>query len=366
MSQPNYQKLPIEKLVTGMWICRLDKDQDEQPFETRGFYFTEMSELLSLEPKCRYVYIDTNRKDTRKLYLNLNKQMASVFADLRLGKALDTQLVTSCLDSLMQGVLHDAKSMVYLAMLREHEDFLVVKSVAVAVLSLVFARHLGVKKNDLIPLGMGALLHPLGLIKVPASILNKPQALTQTELEQVRNYPLLGFQLLQTNPDLSSLTQNIVLQHQERIDGSGYPHKLRGRQIEFLARLVAITSVYEALTRDRKDRPAISATKALSQLYRWRFESFDNLLVEKFIQSLGVYPPGCLVELNNGALAVVYATQNNHRLSPKVRLLTDAQLHPLEEQEPLDLALHKDLSIVKTLNPEEPRFIKLLNKLSGN
>ena len=133
------------------------------------------------------------------------------------------------------------------------------------------------------------------------------------------------------------------MHHQERMNGNGYPNQLKGKEISFLARIVAITSVYEALTRKRSDREALSPAKALSQLYRWRFEDFDNRLVEKFIQSLGVYPPGCLVELNTGALAVVYATHPNQRLNPKVRLLTSAHLEPLETQESLDLSDRKSV-----------------------
>lgn len=375
-NQPKYQKVSVADLTPSMWICRFDQDLEQQPFETRGFYFSSVENLLALAPECRFVYVDTSRKASRKLYLNVNRQMEQVFNDLRLGRALNLPLVRTSLHELMTEVLHDSKSMVYLAMLREHQDVLVTKSVSVAVLSLAFAKYLGVKQADLSPLGMGALLHPLGLLSVPNSILNKVAPLTSAEKKLVRQYPQAGYNLLvqqqnllhQNAPNQDTSENNtilqIVLQHQERVNGTGYPHQLTGRSINFLARLVAITSVYEALTRDRSDRPAISPTKALSQLYRWRFEDFDSRLVEKFIQSLGVYPPGCLVELDDGSLAVVYATHPNQRLHPKVRLLTDANLQPLEFQEPLDLSTTSNKTIVKALNPEEPRFAQLIKKLS--
>jgi len=153
------------------------------------------------------------------------------------------------------------------------------------------------------------------------------------------------------------------LHHQERINGEGYPDGLKGRQIGFLARLVAITSVYEALTRNRSYRQALSPSRALGQLYRWRFHDFDSRLVEKFINSLGVYPPGCLVELSSGALAVVHATHPDQRLNPEVRLLTTADLKPLELQETLNLAEHNNLNISKALDPKEPRLESLLREL---
>lgn len=361
--KPNYQKVAINDLTSSMWVCRLDSDVADQPFETRGFYFTSLKQIKALAPNCRYVYIDNNRKDTRKLYLNICTQMDRVFTDLRMGKALEHKRMRLVLKELMEAVLHDSKNMVYLAMLREHQDDLVAKAVTVTVLSLAFAKHISLKQTDLIPLGMGALLHPIGLLKVPSEILSKVSPLTAEEVALVRQYPSKGYYFLLEQQGLDTATLDIVLHHQERVNGSGYPCQLKGKEISFLARIVAITSVYEALTRNRSDRQALSPAKALSQLYRWRFEDFDNRLVEKFIQSLGVYPPGCLVELNTGALAVVYATHPDQRLNPKIRLLTTPELVPLTAQEPIDLAEVVELNIVKALDPQEPRFEKLLKKI---
>lgn len=361
--KPNYQKVAINDLTSGMWVCRLDSDVEDQPFETRGFYFSNLKQLRAIAADCRYVYIDNNRKDTRKLYLNIRTQMDRVFADLRMGKALKHKRMRQVLKDLMEAVLHDSKSMLYLAMMREHQDDLVAKAVTVAVLSLAFAKHLSLKQSDLIPLGMGALLHPVGLLKVPNKILSKSQPLTAEELALIRQYPQQGYSYLQEQANFDTATLDIVLHHQERINGEGYPNQLKGKEISFLARIVAITSVYEALTRKRSDREALSPSKALSQLYRWRFKDFDNRLVEKFIQSLGVYPPGCLVELNTGALAVVYATHPDQRLNPKVKLLTCKDLEPLAKQEEIDLAITKDMNIIKALDPNEPRFEKLLKEI---
>lgn len=361
--KPNYQKVALNKLTPSMWVCRFDSDTINQPFETRGFYFTNIKQIKALAPNCRYVYIDINRQDTHKLYLNVCTQMDRVFADLRMGKALAPRRIRLVLNELMEAVLHDSKSMVYLAMLKEHQDDLVAKAVTVAVLSLAFAKHITLKQSDLISLGMGALLHPIGLIKVPHTILSKATPLTAKEVALVRQYPSKGHAFLLEQHGLDAATLDIVLHHQERLNGSGYPYQLKGKEISFLARIVAITSVYEALTRNRSDRQALSPAKALSKLYCWRFEDFDNRLVEKFIQSLGVYPPGCLVELNTGALAVVYATHPDQRLNPKIRLLTTPELVPLTAQEPIDLAEVVELNIVKALDPQAPRFEKLLKKI---
>lgn len=374
--KPKYQKIPVEALQPGMWICRLDTDPTGDIFESRGFVFIDSTQLQRLQADCRFVYIDTERTEagnlqgratpeSRKLYLNLHTQMDKVMGDIRLGKALEHKRMRRVLEELMQAVLHDSKSMVYLALLHDHQDELVSKAVSVTLLSLVFAKHIGVRQDQLLLLGMGALLHPIGLIKVPSSILTKSTPLTEVEKELIRKYPQHGYDYLHAQDDFDEAILDIVLHHQERTNGEGYPDRLKGREISFLARMVAITSVYEALTRNRSYRQALSPTRALGQLYRWRFHDFDARLVEKFIQSLGVYPPGCLVELNNGALAVVHASNPDRRTLPQIRLLTNPELEPLDVQEFVDLAAQSPLTIRKALDPKDPRLEKLLEQILG-
>jgi|AntRauTorcE11897_2_1112592.scaffolds.fasta_scaffold06155_3 HD-GYP domain-containing protein (c-di-GMP phosphodiesterase class II) len=367
---PKYLKLALDRLEPGMLICRLDQDSQATPFETRELLFRNHDDFIQSFPETRYVYVDLNRSQpqdsldtSRKLYLNLRQQMDRVMKDVRLGNALQQKRLRKVLEQLMEAVLHDSKSMTYLAMLREHQDELVAKAVNVTVLSLVFAKHIGLRQDQLIPLGMGALLHTLGLLQVPVEVLTKVDPLSENEKDLIRQYPRRGYEYLLSQGSFDEQTLDIVLHHQERINGEGYPDGLKGRQIGFLARLVAITSVYEALTRNRSYRQALSPSRALGQLYRWRFHDFDSRLVEKFINSLGVYPPGCLVELSSGALAVVHATHPDQRLNPEVRLLTTADLKPLELQETLNLAEHNNLNISKALDPKEPRLESLLREL---
>lgn len=307
--------------------------------------------------------LNEQSESSRKLYLNLRQQMDRVMKDVRLGTALQPKRMRPVLEQLMTGVLHDPKSMTYLALLRDHQDELVAKSVHVALLSLVFAKHIGLRQDQLLPLGMGALLHTLGLLDVPADILKKTTPLTDEEKQLIRQYPRRGYEYLAAQGGFDEQILDIVLHHQERINGEGYPDQLKGREIGFLARLVAITSVYEALTRNRSYGEALSPSTALGQLYRWRFHDFDSRLVEKFIQSLGVYPAGCLIELSTGALAVVDTAGAEDPLQPLVRVLTDAQLNPLDEQQLLCLAEQKKISIRKALDPKEPRLEDLLKEL---
>lgn len=370
-ASPKYLKLTLDRLKPGMVICRLDKDTQTTPFATRHWLFSNHEDFKREFPDSRYVYVDLSysqdldpQEKRRKLYLNLHQQLDPIMNAARLGNALQQKRLRKLLKELMEAVLHDPKSMTYLALLREHQDALVSKSINVALLSLVFAKHIGLRQDQLIPLGQGALLHGLGLVHIPASILTKSEPLNEQERQLIRSYPRRGYEYLAAQGDFDDLTLDIVLHHQERANGQGYPDQLQGREISFLARLVAITSVYEALTRQRSYSQASSPSKALGQLYRWRFKDFDSRLVEKFIHSLGVYPPGCLVQLNDGCLAVVQSTQAKQRLKPEVRLLTNAQLEPLSSYTLCSLAEQKKLSIRQALDPKDPRVESLLQRLA--
>ncbi len=297
------------------------------------------------------------------LYLTIRQQMDRVLQDVRLGKALEPKNMRSVLEQLLDAILHDNKNLTFLARLQDHQNALVTKSVNVTVFTLVFAKHLGLRRDQLIPLGLGALLHPLGLLQVPSKILSKSTPLSKEERDLIHQYPQQGYELLASQGGFDHQVLDIVLHHQERVKGTGYPEQLQGREISFLARMVAITSVYEALTRNRNYRQALNPAQALGLLYRWRYRDFDQRLVEKFIQSLGVYPPGCLVELSDASLAVVHATQVEPKSAPLVKRLTNANLEPLPQEELLDLTT-AELSICKVVDPSAPKLEVLLNELA--
>jgi len=148
------------------------------------------------------------------------------------------------------------------------------------------------------------------------------------------------------------------------MDGKGYPQKLQAKEIGLLVRMVTIVSVYEALTRERFYTETLSPVAALRYLYTSGKTVFDAHLVKKFIQALGIYPSGCVVELNTGELGIVVNVNQEDRLRPTLRMVTNAQKEIFLQESIVDLAepANKGKEIIKTLEMDNP-IIEIFMKL---
>ena len=184
---------------------------------------------------------------------------------------------------------------------------------------------------------MCGLLHDLGKLKVPDEILNKPGALTPDEFSIMRQHTTLGYELLRADSGLDPIISDVTCHHHERMDGRGYPQQLAEWQISRFARLVSIVDAFDAITSDRCYRDGLPTSDAIRILYRNRGQQFDASMVEAFIRMIGVYPPGSLVELSTGEVAIVVATHPGRKLKPRVEIMLDADKRPVEPRV-IDLA----------------------------
>jgi len=171
------------------------------------------------------------------------------------------------------------------------------------VLSLTLGRSLGLSKDELNELGLGALLHDIGKMKTPLEVLNKPGKLTPDEFEIMKTHPLDGFDLLRRDENISSEVLTIVKSHHERLSGDGYPDKLSENNISYYTKIVSITDVYDAVTSDRVYHDGMTPHEALKKLYEWMPGNFDFELMKTFIRTIGIYPVGSVVELKPGISA---------------------------------------------------------------
>ena len=193
----------------------------------------------------------------------------------------------------------------------------------VCIISLAFARSCGFPVEQLKTIGMGALLHDIGKMKVPDEILNKPGKLTAEEFEIMKKHPTYGYELLKNDKHVSADSLDIVLSHHEHTNGSGYPNALTEHEIKPLTRIVCIVDVYDAVTSGRVYHNAMTPHDALKKMYNWTQGNFDQALVEIFIKSLGIYPIGTIVELTTGQTAIVSSINEDHHLKPTVMLVLD-------------------------------------------
>jgi len=228
-------------------------------------------------------------------------------------------------------------------------------SLNVTMLSMMMARDLKLPAEVVGVLGVGALLHDIGQKEVPARILMKTEALTPAERNFFEQHPVYGVAIAK-RMNLAPGAIAIIGEHHELFDGSGYPAKLKGESISLLSRMVAIANYYNELCNPAAVADALTPHEALSLMFAKLRSKFDPQLLKVFIRCLGVYPPGTIVQLSNGAVGLV-STVNTTRPMKPVVLVYNAEV-PKEEAMLLDMDLETDLNIAKAIRPAQvPREV---------
>lgn len=392
------KRINVRQLRKGMFICGMDRKWIETPFFRRKFLITTEDQIDTLRQYCRFVVIDTkkgidvisqpeerniagqhsdeafveddpakqNDADNvyRKSYQQSQTILNDVLSDVRLGRSVDNPKVRGIVQELIVNIVKDSQAMIGLIQSKDKNDTLARKSVNVCILALAFGKHIGIPKEKMYVLGLGALLHDIGMVQIPNRILLKKQPLTPAERAIMEKHTEYGLAILAKTQEIPVDVLKIVHSHHERMDGNGYPQKLQAREIGLLVRMVTIVSVYEALTRERFYTETLSPVAALRYLYSSGKAIFDAHLVEKFIQTLGIYPVGCVVELNTKELGIVVNVNPEDRLRPVLRIVTNAQKQLLAQEYVVDLAdrTNKGVEIIKTLEMDNP-IIELFMKL---
>lgn len=374
------KRISVEQLTVGMYVCRIERGWVDTCFWSNGSRIVASEDELSrLRECCRHVYIDTGKgkalrenarqqpqctphrsvtpgvisKNTVALYQHSQSILEAVFADARLGDSIDDKATRAIVRDLTLSILADSNALLCLTWLKDKNDSLARKAVNVCILALAFGKAIGIPKAKLHDLGLGALLHDVGMLKIPDMLLHKPDPLSAGERNVLERHVLDGLRMLAASRTFSDDVLKIIHAHHEWLDGSGYPQKLKGRSIGLFPRMVSIVSVYEALTRERSYGKPLSPATALRHLYRARGSQFDARLVDKFISTLGIYPVGCLVKLSNGAMGQIVAVTEQNRLRPSVRLIMGADERPIKDTLILNLAEEPGLFIKQAVEPEQ-------------
>ena len=398
------KKIDVTQLRIGMFICGTDRKWIDIPFFRRKFQITSDKQINVFRAHCKFVDIDTEKgvdvisrpeapttielhndeasvekgssKQShehnlyRKNYEQSQTVLSEVLNDVRLGRCVDNPKVRGVVQELTVNIVKDSRTMIGLIQLKDKSDTLARKSVNVCILALAFGKHIGIPKDKMYALGLGALLHDIGMVQIPNRILLKKQPLTPAERMIMEKHTEYGLAALAKTPGIPVDALKIVHSHHERMDGKGYPQKLQAKEIGLLVRMVTIVSVYEALTRERFYTETLSPVAALKYLYTSGKAIFDAHLVEKFIQALGIYPSGCVVELNTGELGIVVNINPQDRLRPTLCIVTNAQKQLLSQEYVVDLAERtaKSIEIIKTLEMDNPMielFMKLHERSKG-
>jgi HD-GYP domain-containing protein (c-di-GMP phosphodiesterase class II) len=258
----------------------------------------------------------------------------SMFSEIRMGKAICLENAASLVEDISESVNRNVSALITLARLKNQDDYTYMHSVAVCALMIALAKQLDLTPDQIREAGTAGLLHDIGKMSIDSSILNKPGKLTDLEFASVQRHPEKGHQYLLQAGGIGEIALDVCLHHHERVDGTGYPHQLKGEELSLYARMGAICDVYDAITSNRPYKAGWCPADSIKKMASWSGTHFDVEVFKAFVKTVGIYPVGTLVRLASGRLAVVVDQGAKSLLAPRLRVFfstkSNTYLPPVE------------------------------------
>ena len=381
------REIPVEELRMGMYVSKLDRPWTETPFAFQGFVLKNVKQIDVLKQYCRHVFIDPEKEVLAEVArvtaedlarvrgTTVYKEVASVEAELpqaravftrttaivkelsravEVGNAIDSSRAQETASQITDSVVRNPDAMALLIKLQEKSGATLSRAVEISVMMTILGRFLQLPRERLEILGMLGLLQDVGKLKLPTELATRGP-ITPAEVELYRTHVDHSVEILTNTPALPEGLPGLASLHHERFDGSGYPRGLRGDAIALLGLIAGIVDTFDTLTAPPPFGENMSPANALGVIYKGRGKQFHPALVEQFIQCVGVYPVGSVVELNSGEIAIVIAQNMVRRLQPRIMVVQDAKGNPLIPYKMLDLMKEPKV------RPEEPyRIVRTL------
>lgn len=325
--------LLTDRLIDGLQRAGIDSIYIDDP-RTNDIIVEDL-----IRPETRQVATETIQK-TFKQITNSNK-LARRVSVKDMGMHFQQAFV-----SILNDLMSNQQILLHLTNISTHSGLMYHHAVNVAVLATAVGMSLGYNRNQLIELGVGAMLHDIGKLELPKEMQNKSTRWTAEEMEIAKQHTTNGFNILRQQRDLSLLSAHVALQHHERLDGSGYPQGLKGKQIHEYAQIVAICDVYDSLTTARPWRRRYMPQDALEYLMGSGGHLFEHHLIEAFRNHIAIFPIGSGVVLNSGETGVVVRVDSYYCHRPLVRILKDGRGNDLRMPYEIDLREELNLFIV--------------------
>lgn len=273
----------------------------------------------------------------REAHRKANALVQDLITDLRNNKVLELEKAHDAVNWMVESVVRNPDGLMWLARLKDRDAYTYDHGLNTSIYLIAFGRHLGLRQDQLQIVGTAGLMQDVGKIRLPQELIAKPGKLTTAEFKVMKSHVEHSVEIIQDSKQASQLLVDVVLQHHERYNGSGYPKGLKGDQISMLGSMAGIADTYTAMISARAHASPLSVQQALQQLYAWRDQSFKAEMIEEFIQCIGIFPVGSLVELNTGEVAVVVAQNRERRLKPRIMLVLDNQQQSYSNPIMLDL-----------------------------
>ena len=410
MVQLQSKKVYIQDLQPGMYVSGLDRPWLDTPFSLQGFMIRNQAEVKKLGFYCDYVYIDSTKSlaniniaitpessnktpfnkrppgpvarpfkaelathhpvtyieqspvtqeihVAKGAYQNIRAEFDSMIGRIGSGKTVNIAQLSEVINPLVDSITRNPGASIWLARLKSRDSYTYRHCIAVAIWCTVIGRQIGLPKKELALLSMGGMLLDIGKLKIPPVILNKKQQLSEREFALVKKHVDLSLKMAkESSRVMPQAVIDMIACHHERFDGNGYPAAIKGTQIPLYGRIAAIADCYDAITSQRVYAKPITHAMAIKQMYEWRGYDFQPELIEAFIQAVGVYPTGTLVELTSGEVGIVVKENPGKRLRPQVLVILDSNKQQRTDFIEMDLAAatardSQNIEIAKTLEP---------------
>jgi HD-GYP domain-containing protein (c-di-GMP phosphodiesterase class II) len=312
---------------------RDETEEREAPYERPEFIPAEI-------PITQYV-VTTPAETEMAPATEAHKRAKDVFSglvrDIQSNKHLALEETKEVVHEVVDSMVRNPDAMMWVTRLRKQDEVVYGHGLQVAVYLVALGRHLGLPKEMLGNLCTMGLLLDIGKIKLPKTLLTKEERLTPDEFEMMKSHVRLSLDLLKETPDIHPDVLQGIGQHHERENGSGYPAGLSKDEISLFGKMAALTDAFAALTNPRAYARTVPAYEALQSLSNFNEGLYQASMVEQFIQAIGVFPVGTMVELSTGEAAIVVGHSKVRRLKPRVLIISDANKRPALQPTSLDL-----------------------------
>jgi putative nucleotidyltransferase with HDIG domain len=289
----------------------------------------------------------SNRHRIAMRYQETVKQIKNLTTDLKSAPANAVRTAFDVAADMAKAFQKDSNVLINLVNLADQRFTMYNHTLNVTVLSLYLGSSLGLDQEQLRKLGLGSVMHDIGKSAVPAKVLMKREALNPSELKLLQSHTLLGSRMVQQIDTLPPEALAIIEQHHEFLDGSGYPRGLTAADISQMARIVGIANLYDNLCNPPDAKDAMTPKNAMALLFQKYKDRLDAQIVQRFIQTMGVYPPGTIVKLSDGSIGLVVAVDPKALLKPQVLLYSEDI--PRNEAVMVDLRFFTNVTVVDVL-----------------
>jgi len=360
-------KVYVENLKVGMYVSKLDKPWLESTFLFQGFELKNQADINAVRAQCQFVFIDVAKQNKSLVFESketsyskgrldygtppdklssfeqeieragavhqeTSNLVRSFMQDVSLGKTLNVEIAKKAVAECVNSILHAPDALLWMTQLKNRDLYTSQHSMNVCILAIALGRQINLPVQELNNVGLCGMMHDMGKMLVPLEILNKPGKLEPDELKIMQSHAKLGWKLLLSSSGMYAGAIDVAHSHHEHLDGTGYPRKLTAEQITPYTRIVAIVDMYDAITSNRIYQSGRNHLDAINIMTEKCGTHLDSKFTYKFIECLGIYPPGSIVEMSNGEIAIVVEANQKKRLKPKIILLLDEDKNPRAER----------------------------------